>query len=272
MAAEEALEEVPRGERERIPLLLCVAETERPGRIQGSEDALFGLLQRATACGVPGSSRVLAKGRTGVPTALALARTMIEEGSVSRVLILAVDSLLTAGTVAHYAGNDRLLTDDNSNGFMPGEAAGAVMLGPVTAGKPHLLCAGFGFAEEHACLDSQHPLRGEGLAAAVKGALADAEADIDEVACRITDLSGEQYYFKEASLALSRTLRKRGENPELWHPAESVGEVGAASGAICLAVANAAILKHYMPAGGTVLMHFSADAGERAAILAVPGS
>jgi 3-oxoacyl-[acyl-carrier-protein] synthase I len=272
MAAEEALEGVPRAERERIPLLLCLAEAERPGRIQGSDDTLFGLVQRATACGLPGSSRVLANGRTGVPMALALARTMMAAGPVSRVLIVAVDTLLTARTVAHYAHDNRVLMDDNSNGFMPGEAAGAILLGHPPAGQPHLLCAGFGFAEEHASLASQHPLRGEGLATAIKAALADAETDIDSVDCRIADLSGEQYYFKEASLGLTRTHRRKGDNPELWHPAESVGEVGAASGAICLAVAHAAMLKQYLPGMGAVLMHFSGDAGARAAVLAVPGT
>jgi 3-oxoacyl-[acyl-carrier-protein] synthase I len=271
MAAEEALAGVPSGERQRIPLLLCVAETERPGRITGVDDALLDMLQRSMRCKFSASSRILPNGRMGVPMALSLARTVIEQGSAPRVLILAVDSLLTANTIAHLARNDRLLTDDNSNGFMPGEGAGAVLVGPAPAGTTHLLCLGLGFAGERAYLDSQHPLRGEGLAAAVKGALADAGAHIDEVICRITDLSGEQYYFKEASLALSRTLRKGRENPELWHPAESVGEVGAASGAICLAVANAALLKQYMPPGGTVLLHFSNDAGERAAILAARG-
>jgi 3-oxoacyl-[acyl-carrier-protein] synthase-1 len=37
---------------------------------------------------------------------------------------------------------------------------------------------------------------------------------------RITDVSGERYYFKEAALALSRTLRSEGEI-DLWHPAKA---------------------------------------------------
>ena len=51
-------------------------------------------------------------------------------------------------------------------------------------------------------------MRADGLATAIKGALADAGCEMHDMDYRITDLSGEQYYFKEAALALSRTLRQ----------------------------------------------------------------
>ena len=82
---------------------------------------------------------------------------------------------------------------------------------------------------------------------------------------RITDLSGEQYYFKEAALALSRTLRQRKEEFDLWHPAECTGEQGAVAGAAVIAMADAACRKAYTK-GPNILSHMANDAGQRAAL------
>ena len=82
---------------------------------------------------------------------------------------------------------------------------------------------------------------------------------------RITDISGEQYYFKEAALALARTLRARKEEFDLWHPAECTGETGAAAGAAIIAQACAAAQKGYA-CGPQVLAHMANDAGQRAAL------
>jgi len=65
---------------------------------------------------------------------------------------------------------------------------------------------------------------------------------------------------------LSRTLRRRKEEFDLWHPAECIGEVGSAIGPAMIAVAEAATRKAYAP-GPTVLLHAANDAGQRAAII-----
>lgn len=269
MAMDEALAGVPIGSRSQIALLLCVAERERPGRIDGLDSALFDELQGLASVQFAASSRIVSKGRVGVVSALSQACALIEQGDAQHVLVVGVDSLLTWGTLECLVEKNRLLTEDNSNGFMPGEGAGAILIGRPQPAVPGLTCLGLGFGVESATVDSEAPLRADGLAAAIKAALNEAGCHIDDVACRVTDLAGEQYYFKEATLALSRTLRQRRENLELWHPAESVGEVGAASGAMCVAVAHAAAAKRYLPSGGgTVLLHFSNDQGDRAAMVA----
>jgi 3-oxoacyl-[acyl-carrier-protein] synthase-1 len=83
---------------------------------------------------------------------------------------------------------------------------------------------------------------------------------------RITDISGEQYYFKEAALALSRILRQRKEEFDIWHPAECIGETGAATGIAILAVAAAACRMAYSP-GPSVLSHCANDSGRRSAAI-----
>ena len=88
---------------------------------------------------------------------------------------------------------------------------------------------------------------------------------------RLSDLSGEHFYFKEAALALSRTLRRRKEEFEVWHPAECIGETGAAAGIAMLAVADAARQMGYAP-GPRVLLHLANDDGQRAAAVVDGGA
>ncbi len=81
---------------------------------------------------------------------------------------------------------------------------------------------------------------------------------------RITDISGEQYYFKEAALALSRTLRQRKEEFDIWHPAECIGEAGAAAGVAILARRRRR-LPQGLCAGPSILAHMAQRRGQRAA-------
>lgn len=263
MAIDEALADLPRGEWPSTPVLLCMAEPGRPGRLSGLEEQLLpDVLQELDATFARGSA-IVAHGRVSVAVAMAQARTLIEAGA-PRVLIVAVDSLVQSATLAHYQRQGRLLTPSNSNGFIPGEGAGALVVGKPD-GTPALLCTGFGMAMETASLDSGEPLRGDGLSAAIKAALGEAGREMHDMDFRITDLSGEQYYFKEAALALARVLRRRKEEFETWHPAECIGEAGALAGAAVLAVADMACRKGYT-LGHEILAHMSNDAGQRAAM------
>src|SRR5437879_11157536 len=77
-------------------------------------------------------SSVIAKGRVGGAIALAAAGQLIYEQRVPLCLIAGVDSFLVAGTLAAYEDKNRLLTSQNSNGFIPGEAGAAVLVSDST--------------------------------------------------------------------------------------------------------------------------------------------
>lgn len=264
LAIDEAAESLPRAQWGALPLLLCVAEAERPGRMAGLDDELFGQVQHELGASFHKDSAVVAHGRVAVAVALLRARELIAAGH-ARVLIAATDSLLSWPTLSHYEREDRLLTGRNSNGFMPGEGAGALLVEGAHGSPGELACTGLGFGREAAPIDSEEPLRADGLSQAIQGALADAGIAMHDIDYRITDLSGEQYYFKEAALALSRTLRQRKETFDIWHPAESIGEAGAAAGTAVLALAHAACSKAYT-LGPAILAHLANDAGQRAAL------
>ena len=264
MAIAECLDGIARDEWASMPLLLCVAEQERPGRLERLDDQLFLDIEQELGVHFAPASAIIAHGRVSVAIALAQARKLIHEHNAPQVIIAAADSLLGWPTLSVYEREERLLTERNSNGFMPGEGGGALLVGRPE-GKGELLCTGIGFGMEQAHIDSGAPLRADGLTTAIKRALADAGCEMHDLDYRITDLSGEQYYFKEAALAFNRILRVHKMDFELWHPAESIGESGAVSGIACLAIARMASVKGYAPGRG-VLIHFANDGGHRIAI------
>lgn len=252
---------------DEIPVLLCLAEKDRPGRLGDLDNLVFRGVQEEVGITYHASSGIITEGRVGVATALKQARSLIYGDHIPNVIIAGVDSLLVAQTLKSYEERERLLTSQNSNGFIPGEAAAAIMVQSVKSGLNGLLCTGLGFGRETVTVEAEEmPLRADGLVAAIRGALAEAGCDLGATDFRITDLSGEQYYFKEAALAITRILRQRKEEYDIWHPADCIGEVGAAIGPVLLAVMLSATRKGYSP-GNTVLGHLSADDGTRAAII-----
>jgi 3-oxoacyl-[acyl-carrier-protein] synthase-1 len=107
-------------------------------------------------------------------------------------------------------------------------------------------------------------LRADGLVQAIREALGQAGLPLSDLDFRMADLSGEAYGFKEASLAMSRTLRKLKETFDIWLPAECLGETGAAVVPCMIGIALAACRKRYAPGSG-ILCHVANDHRERAA-------
>jgi len=247
------------------PLLLCLAEPERPGRIVDDDAAFLAALARLLQQPLHPHSAVVATGRTAAGIALLRARELLASGAVPRVLIVAADSMLSAATLAWHEARSRLNTSTNPNGFIPGEAAAALVI-ERAGGAGQLACTGIGVGHEAAHVLSGEPLRADGLCQAIRAALADAGCAMHDVAFRISDMSGEQYYFKEAALALLRLLRQRRATFDLWHPADCVGEVGAAAGLVAICVVRMACLKGYS-AGPRVLAQLGGDAGARVALV-----
>jgi len=249
------------------PLLLCLAESQRCGRIVADDDQFFRELQNELKVRFHDQSRVIASGHVSVGIAIQHARLFLNEPQFKHVMVAATDSLLVGSTLSYYEEKDRLLTSKNSDGFIPGEAASALVIEafhPKQEGQ--LICRGLGFGIEKAQIDSEAPLRADGLTDAIKEALRDAGCDESILQFKIVDVSGEQYQFKEASLAFSRIDRTKREEFDIWHPADCVGEVGAAIGPLMIAVLKAACEKAYAK-GSNILMHLGNDDGKRSSMI-----
>ncbi len=261
----ECLDLIPDTAPETIPVLLAVAEEERPGRLDGLGTPLFYQASELLGVRFHERSEVIPQGHVGGAVALYRASRMINEEGFSYVIVAGVDSYLVAGTLSAYDERERLLTSENSDGFIPGEAGGALLVSSPSGGN-ELICQGMGFAVEEASIDSEEPLRADGLTEAISTALGAAELTMGDMDYQIADISGEQYQFKEASLALSRLLRERKEEFDLWHPADCIGEAGAAMLPCMFGVTMYAKRKGYA-SGSRLLAHLGNDDGRRAVVV-----
>jgi len=127
--------------------------------------------------------------------------------------------------------------------------------------EPYCSIAGIGVAREHVPVGRDEPCLGEGLTSAVVAALEDAAwrpKDVKSVYC---DLNGEEYRAHEWMLAMCRTL----PDVSVIHPADCIGDVGAASLPLFIGMAGMALRRGY---AGTekALAWASSDFGARGAV------
>jgi 3-oxoacyl-[acyl-carrier-protein] synthase-1 len=265
-AIQECLDVVEGIDPSKIPLLLSVAEKERPGRIEGLDEHLLNEVSSELGTEFNPSSHIIPEGRVGGAIAIKKAEEMLYRHRMPYCIVAGVDSYLVARTLAEYEKRDRLLTPSNSNGFIPGEAGAAVLLGPPSASNSILKIAGIGFGSEKATIKSEEPLRADGLVQANTEAFAASGLSINDMDYRITDANGEQYKFKEGDLAVTRKLRDHKGAFDIWHPIDCIGEVGASIVPSILCVAEAAAGKGYS-SGEKVLCHCGNDEVARASFI-----
>lgn len=254
---------------EKIPLLIGLSPDDRPYRFANLDAEILAELEDRLEFPLHHESKVVAKDRVSALVAISEAERLIAAGVSEFCVVAAVDSLVQQELVKHYLAERRLLTPLNSNGFSPGEAGGALLVGKSFSDhKPELRVLGIGMGWEPANIESHAPLRGEGLTSAISEALTTAGLSMQDIDYRITDLNGEHYRFKEMTLAAMRFPTKpKPKLFDLWHPIEYIGDVGAAIGPIVLGLAIDASRKDY-GIGPTVLCTFGNDDGTRAAAIA----
>ena len=245
-----------------VPILLCLAEEDRPGRPIPDPAAFAALLGDILQIAPP-RLQIIAHGRPSGFVALDRARRLIAAGE-DPVLILGIDSYLTAQSIAHYLGQNRLLAPGNANGFIPGEAAAAVLCG---AAPGPLRVAGLGLAREPAPIYNRAdkdgldlPLRGDGMSRAHEIALEQTGCRPSDLVLKMGDLIGESYWFKQMALAMLRLQRERSAVQPIWSVAASLGNIGAAAAPVLLAWAMTAAARGYVP-NGPIILEASGDDG-----------
>lgn len=248
-------------------LLLLVPEAGRPGSYDSWGKACFKACEEKIGRALHPSSRLLPTGRAGVAPALQEARSLLAERQVRRVIVGGVDSYLNAQAINYFLRRERLLASGASDGFIPGEGAGAVLVELSPREGPGLLLLGAGVAVETATIDSDLPVRGSGLTTAIRGALTESGHRMSDLHFRVADVAGEPYYFKEAGLAITRAFDRRIETFPTVHITDSVGETGAAVGPLSIAYLADAMPRGHVP-GTRALLHFAGDGGARAALVA----
>jgi 3-oxoacyl-[acyl-carrier-protein] synthase-1 len=248
-----------------VPLLVCLAESGRPGGGAALARSIVKWIENELKVQFhPTNSRAFPSGHTAGFEALREARNLIQRGDVPACIVCATDSFLNAASLFWLDQHYRLKTPANRDGVIPGEAAAAVLVQADPSAAATVEVIGLGFAKEQASILSEEPLLGLGLAAAARSALGQAKLGLNEIDVRLSDVTGELYGFKELPLIEGRLMRVvRKEAQPLWHWAEAIGDSGAAAGVAQLVLANEAFKKGYAP-GQRAICFSSSVAGERA--------
>jgi 3-oxoacyl-[acyl-carrier-protein] synthase-1 len=204
-------------------------------------------------------------GSYGGYVGLLKARDSLVRGDSETCIVAAADSWISARSLLTLAKENRLLTEENSDGVTPGEAAACFIL-TRSSERSLARIRGLGFAREPSGLSNEIPLRAEGLTAAVRAALSEAGMAMHQMDFRISDVSGESFYFKEQALMVARLLSRPKESFPTWACAESLGDTGAAAGLCGLAQAVAGFARGYAP-GQYAIGCVGNEQGMRAALV-----
>ncbi|PTL80674.1 hypothetical protein [Vitiosangium sp. GDMCC 1.1324] len=186
-------------------------------------------------------------------------------------MVLAVDSYLDPFTLEWLEQRRRLKTGERPVGLMPGEAGAALLVESRTSAlrrgaRVQASIRAIATGQESRHLFQDKPNTGEALAA-VAAACLDAGAPGAPFGGDIVlDLNGEEWRAREWGHARVRLAQHLEESSRWVLPSVSVGDVGAASGAVGLCVAVRSLVRRYSR-GRQVLALSSSEWGDVGAIL-----
>ena len=235
------------------------------------EESLAAELVEQTGLSIPEDRwHVVFQGNAAVLGALHEASLALEQGRLERALIVGVDSLLASDTLELLAAARRLKTNETPRGLMPGEAAGAFLVEPLSTAqrrKARILCAVEAVAVGREQASRVSGERSAGIA--LSDVIARVVRPGSELGAIYGDLNGEDARAEEWGNTLVRLSgsHRLSTAAQRW-PSASLGDTGAASGAIAMAAGAHALWRGY--AGGPVLLWSSDDTGEVAAAHLTP--
>jgi 3-oxoacyl-[acyl-carrier-protein] synthase-1 len=210
--------------------------------------------------------------RAAGAVAIAQAADLLQRGDADLCVVLGVDSLLEGGVLQALSDSGQLKTAEAPSGLVPGEAGAALVLETASAARrrkiPVLARIAAVALEREASYGPDAPASGAGLERAIQQAGA-AAGGLGGVKRVLSDLNGERWRFLEWALAESRIVADLGADWQLWHPADCLGDVGAAFVPLATALAVRSFARGYA-GGGQVLVLASAERGERTAMVIGP--
>lgn len=191
---------------------------------------------------------------------------LMELQGVEQVLLGGVDSLINEADLTRLGQSRRLNSEETAQGLIPGEGAAFVRLTRVPEGKAqiHVAIHGVGLAQEKDSVLSERYSQGRALLEALRNAVNGAgpsEPDIDFV---VSNSNGERYSGWEQLITRPRFYRTRRETLPTAFPAMTIGDIGAAGGALALMLAADSFLNDYAP-GKTAVCELASENGLRAA-------
>jgi 3-oxoacyl-[acyl-carrier-protein] synthase I len=270
-AIQEALLLVPADTPLRLGLALGLPPV-RPGQPEGLADELMAWIHDGIGDRFTRVARFEA-GHAAGHLAIEAAQAGCARGAFDMCLVVGVDSYLAPETLEWIEACDQLHGGgplNNAWGFIPGEAAGAVLMGlPDAAQRTGIAPLGelvsVGVGMESRLIKTEDVCIGEGLTQAFRAALQELPPgeQVHDVYC---DLNGEPYRADEFGFAALRTGGRFRAASDFVSPADCWGDVGAAGAMLHLALALIACRKRYAK-GDLAMVWGSSESGQRGAAL-----
>ncbi len=207
-------------------------------------------------------------GHSGFALALHQAAALAANAGCNQILLLAVDAYLDLPSLAWLIGDDRLKTDEQQHGLVPGEAAAVMLLDP-TGGSAESVARIAGVAVEQASVDdiqAEHE-HGRVIARCVQQSVGDGSP----LRCDVySDLNGEYWRAYEYGAAKVNMPAGLLDQTAEWYPASSVGDTGAVSAALATILAQRAFARKYA-IGDRALVISQSDSGRASSFFVFPG-
>ncbi len=256
-----------------IPLLLAGPENYRGLNHQLDNNFLRHLEQQVNPPIDYSLSRINSLGRAGVLEALRLAHHYLLDLGHPFVLIGGVDTAQNSAWLQMLDEDERVKSErpGTSDSFVPGDGAGCLLLtaDPTLAMRHNDYIFALtppGFGHEHGHLYSDEPYLGEGLHTAVQQTLAYLPERM-KISHLYSSSNGESYWAKELGIAMTRASDHL-HNLQHEHPADTYGDIGAATGAALIAVACYDLRHAKTPS--PCLITTASDHAFRAAVCLIP--
>lgn len=200
--------------------------------------------------------------------ALRLAAELLHRPGITQVIVGGVDSLVNGYDFTRLGEAKRLKTDQNAQGLVPGEGAAFVCFGLESQPDDRYRACVHNvalFVERNSALTTRYS-QGAAMLDALKAASGEAGLSEPQIEFIVSNSNGERYAALESLVFRSRFYRTRREILPTAYPAMTVGDIGAASGALALLVAADSFGKGYAP-GSVAMVEVSSEEGARAAAL-----
>ena len=260
---------LPRSRRPaRIQALLGTPPSERPG-VTPDEHREFAetIAEELFSETTPPVALLPHEHASGV-MAVASACELLQRGDCDICVVGAADSLLDSVFLQALLEEGRLKASNTSSGIIPGEAAAFLVLERESQarqrGAPPLVCIDAVGLEREEPWRQDAPVGGRGMTRALRSVL-DAVGGAGEFGHVFCDLNGERWRFLEWALVEARCLGGLPRGRRLWHPADCLGDVGAAFGPVAVGLAIHAFQRGYA-AKPRILITAASARGERAAL------
>ncbi len=253
---------------EPIPLFLALPEGI-PGVARTPPEGFLKCIATQTKIPIDlAYSRQITTGRTGGLHAIDMAIRYLKQTGNDFALVAGLDSPLDHAWLAKLDHEDRILQEGAKDAFAPGEAAACLLLatqgGKLKLGRQKSVWFTLpGYDDESGHRYSDEPYLGEGMAGAFQKALQQVDTN-EPIHNLYTTLNGESFGAKELGVALTRNNTALANDYIVHHPADVLGDIGAATVPAYMGIIAFRLLSNRLK-GRTALLTAS-DSKYRAAI------